>query len=900
MVKKATGQVYGPYDLETLMAWIDKKSIQPSDEVSKVGGQWRTFATHPTFAAKFGPPSAPGLPPHAPPGGGDPLPGAPHSGSAGAILSGADLPGTGTSVGNAPATFSPEGFLDAGLESGRAGESAATHEVDLSSSGFLDSAKGGVPASSRIDFSSPGANPLSSVPSPPAMGASLSEASSAPASGASKSSPVSSFEVEHDMQPPSPSGDGAGGQETPAPSKKGGTRAKEKVKSRFDLPFDPRVVVGNIVGLVGIVAILVGTWYAVEQRWLTIPDSWIERAHKEIEPQLKKVSGKKPKKKAIGEVAFDEMIAELREHHPKAEGNSQLYYLRGREQFLRDTPSSRRRAKALLEQAVLFNPQNYLALAALAETYCSLDNISNQEKAVRLIDRALRLNPGNLEAKRAKAALDIVTGHIKEGRRSAQEILQEQGTDVESMYYIALADLKQTPPDYEDALKELNRAIELDPHFHRAYYQLGIVYRELRRYRDAESVLKRKLASDPNNARTRAELARLYEEVGLNREALKHYEAAARSAGTEEPDILFDLAVLLYQSQGNYSRAIKLLSSILAPNRRENLSLSGQKSAYTHLAAALRTKGRAKRAIEVVEKALAIDPNFAPGLFQKGLAYLDLGRAADASKALSHVASSTLPPDVEAAVHVYLGRAAYAQGKIRDAVDEFSTAADAYKPDLYALLSYGNALLAAAQEGEALQALSTGALRDPTYVQRRAIRTAYPHRYGDLSEMVPRLNAVLKTKFYRSEITSYLGMLYLQMNRRNLALQTFQKALSVSAGDAAALLNLAIMAYHQGNARQTLSLLERLNTNHPQVGQSYIYMGRALTDLGRYDRAEATLQRAMRYARDDAGLHDALGVLYVKKGEKEKARREFFKAVDLDEKYIPPRRHLYQAFPPAR
>jgi len=53
MVRKANGQVYGPFPEETIIDWIQAGKIQRDEEVSKIGGAWRNFANHEEFASYF-------------------------------------------------------------------------------------------------------------------------------------------------------------------------------------------------------------------------------------------------------------------------------------------------------------------------------------------------------------------------------------------------------------------------------------------------------------------------------------------------------------------------------------------------------------------------------------------------------------------------------------------------------------------------------------------------------------------------------------------------------------------------------------------------------------------------------------------------------------------------------
>lgn len=53
-VKKAPGgDVYGPFDRDTLVGWVETDKIVPADEISRVGGPWKAAAEHEDFATLF-------------------------------------------------------------------------------------------------------------------------------------------------------------------------------------------------------------------------------------------------------------------------------------------------------------------------------------------------------------------------------------------------------------------------------------------------------------------------------------------------------------------------------------------------------------------------------------------------------------------------------------------------------------------------------------------------------------------------------------------------------------------------------------------------------------------------------------------------------------------------------
>jgi tetratricopeptide (TPR) repeat protein len=53
MIRKANGNVYGPFPAETIVEWIRARKINADEEVAHIGGAWRLFGQHEEFGKYF-------------------------------------------------------------------------------------------------------------------------------------------------------------------------------------------------------------------------------------------------------------------------------------------------------------------------------------------------------------------------------------------------------------------------------------------------------------------------------------------------------------------------------------------------------------------------------------------------------------------------------------------------------------------------------------------------------------------------------------------------------------------------------------------------------------------------------------------------------------------------------
>ena len=57
MIRKANGNVYGPFPTETIVDWIRAKKINADEEIAHIGGAWRLFGQHEEFGKFFDSPA---------------------------------------------------------------------------------------------------------------------------------------------------------------------------------------------------------------------------------------------------------------------------------------------------------------------------------------------------------------------------------------------------------------------------------------------------------------------------------------------------------------------------------------------------------------------------------------------------------------------------------------------------------------------------------------------------------------------------------------------------------------------------------------------------------------------------------------------------------------------------
>jgi adenylate cyclase len=224
----------------------------------------------------------------------------------------------------------------------------------------------------------------------------------------------------------------------------------------------------------------------------------------------------------------------------------------------------------------------------------------------------------NIFALQDKVARHVVAALAVELTRDDRERVAHRGTGNAQAYDVFLKGwqhyLRQTPEEFRAAIAHFKKAAELDPEYGRAYAALAATYWEAStRYWSVALGLSRQ-----HDARFQAE--QFLEKAMRDPTPLAHQVASA---------------MLLHAQR--HDEAIAAASRAIAgdPNDADG---------YVALAGAFSFTGKAREALDLLERAMRLNPHYPPRyLYQLGLAQFGLQRLEDAAASLQRVL--TLNPD---------------------------------------------------------------------------------------------------------------------------------------------------------------------------------------------------------------------------------------------------------------
>jgi TolB-like protein/DNA-binding winged helix-turn-helix (wHTH) protein/Tfp pilus assembly protein PilF len=246
--------------------------------------------------------------------------------------------------------------------------------------------------------------------------------------------------------------------------------------------------------------------------------------------------------------------------------NAEAYdlYLKGRYFLNRYRATDLQRGVEYFQQAIARDPRYALAYAGQADSFWMLAFShrmaikENFEKSKAAATKALETDETVPEAHRSLAMVlqfwDWDWAGAERHLKRALE-LNPNSADLRNEYGLYLARIGRG----EEATRELDRALEIEPFVQRAAGFSGFGFYLTRNLRKAEEVSRIKLESEPNDMAARFMLGQVYELKGMYPEAIAEHEKAWLSGGN--PDQLGHLGHA-YAKAGNRAKAYEIIERL--------------------------------------------------------------------------------------------------------------------------------------------------------------------------------------------------------------------------------------------------------------------------------------------------------------------------------------------------
>ena len=233
------------------------------------------------------------------------------------------------------------------------------------------------------------------------------------------------------------------------------------------------------------------------------------------------------------------------------------YFLRGTEDLRKLYYEDARKA---LEKSVEIDPNFASAYHHLARVYSYVGNIEARDKAM---EKAKALSGKATEKERLFIEARYA-GMIERNRKKRGAILQEilAKYPKEKTAHLSLGLLFQQDRNYEEAIRECNKALELDPDYGEVHNALGYLYIEMGKYEKSIEHFEKYASLNPGDANPLDSMAEAYFLAGRTEEAIAKYKAAVEI----KPDFfgIYSSIGYVYAFKENYPEAMTWIDDYIA------------------------------------------------------------------------------------------------------------------------------------------------------------------------------------------------------------------------------------------------------------------------------------------------------------------------------------------------
>jgi Flp pilus assembly protein TadD/TolB-like protein len=283
------------------------------------------------------------------------------------------------------------------------------------------------------------------------------------------------------------------------------------------------------------------------------------------------------------------------------------------------TGSVQRQEKGVRLTVNLIDPHNLRQIGSAVISESNGDYSALEDGAIAKLADLLRVTPQSAQHERTNPAAyqDYLEGMgylhrwDQQGNLDKAIGLFEKVTEDDPNFHLGLAGLAESyrlrySLDHNKkwvdlALQAANRALQADSKLEPVYVTLGRIHNSTGEYEVAMEEFERALNLAPSDASAMQGMAQTYQKLGRNQEA----ESMFRRATALRPDSWEGYYRLgnFYYNTGRFSEA--------EPQYRRVLELSPDNAtAYTNLGTVLTNENRYAEARTVLEKAVALNPNF--------------------------------------------------------------------------------------------------------------------------------------------------------------------------------------------------------------------------------------------------------------------------------------------------
>ena len=459
-------------------------------------------------------------------------------------------------------------------------------------------------------------------------------------------------------------------------------------------------------------------------------------------------------------------------------------------------------------------------------------------------------------------------GKLREAAIQYANAIQVDPRFAEAHYQLGETYLKLK--DYNRAFTELSRATDLAPDNYQAHLDLASLLIASRDFKQAQPHLETLREQQPNSPETHMAWANFYasqDNLGL---ALQETQKAI-AADPSRPDSYMSLALLQLrakqpdQAEINFKKAAEIGPKVM--------------TVQMALGSFYQSRNRMAEAEQQFKHAIDIDPHDpAPRALYVRMLMAE-GKKTEAEAFLQQ-AKRDLPDNSEG--YRMLGDFYFANGDLDKATDEYASLYKDHSKDVQVAKNYVQLLILKDRLAEATK-INDALIKDnPHDADMLVYRGQVKLRQGDAASAVDSLQQALKNDSGNAVAHYQLGLAYDMQHNENQAESEWREAVSLRPDLTDAQRALAAMAIRHGDIDGLTQTAQQIIANAPSAPDGYLLLALAAMNRQNFSAAEQNMRKAAEVAPASPAPYVQLGNLYLLQKRYPEAIKFYEQALDKD------------------
>jgi len=360
---------------------------------------------------------------------------------------------------------------------------------------------------------------------------------------------------------------------------------------------------------------------------------------------------------------------------------------------------------------------------------------------------------------------------------------------------------------------------------------------------------------------------------------LRQAEQAYLQVADKHPnhaDTIHMLGVIAHQ-KGNHAKAVDLIERAIALN-------GGNAAYYSNLGVALRSLNRLPEAAEKLRQAVRVDPDYPAARKNLGVTLREMSCPEQAEEHLR--AAVKMAPD-DAGNCKGLGALLMDMGKAAEAAELFARAARLAPQDAEVQNNLGVALNEMGRLEESAQALRKAISMDSSKAEAYNNLGLTLSAQGQYDDAVAQYRQAIELSSDFALAHSNLGVVLKEQGKLDESLASFNRALELDPNHVAARNNLGDALNCLGRHDQAIKQLAKAIELDPNCFEAHNNMGLALNNLDRPAEATRYLEQSLQLNGNYVPAQINLGNALVSRGNVEEGAAHYLQALELQADCVP-------------